>query len=145
MISGKDISSTVIQKLLTYLQAREKALQAYISLMKHVSHDLSTGDDPALEEHSRIEESLIQRLESLQRTISAFRREYPDTRAGTEEEEMRFQALCEEALRWNSENRKKLAAELGSVSGHMSRIRKLRARTGISRSRPKSRYIDIEQ
>ncbi len=134
----------ITQQLLTYMSEREELMQSYLQLMDLIQRDITGKDTAALEEHSRVEESLVQRIEALQKVISSIVHEFsPDDPAVLQTEE-HFRLLCAQALGKNRENRQNLQREMGSVRNNLDRLRRLRARTGKTFSEPQTRYIDVE-
>ncbi|MGC9311279.1 MAG: hypothetical protein ACP5IA_01205 [Sediminispirochaetaceae bacterium] len=145
-MSNKTDSQSIDQQLLTYIREREATIHTYIELMELVSNDIEKKDTEAIESHSRIEEGLVSRLESLQRTIIALRKERNSRKIeGSEADaEERFRSLCRTALQKNSGNREKMRLEMGTIKNEMTRLRRLKARTGTYKPQPRSRYVDIE-
>ncbi|MDY7029981.1 MAG: hypothetical protein SVR04_16955 [Spirochaetota bacterium] len=137
---------SINQQILTYTREREDTIRTYIELMELVSNDIEKKDTEAIESHARTEEGLVSRLESLQRTIVALRKERNSREIGATEAETeeRFRSLCRTALQKNSGNREKMRLEMGSIKNEMARLRRLKARTGTYRPQPRSRYVDIE-
>ncbi len=145
-VSDTTNSQAINQQLLTYLREREESIRMYIELMELVLKDIEKKDAEAIETHSKTEEGIMSRLESLQRTILVLRNER-NTREieGAEAEaEERFRNLCRIALQKNSGNREKMSREMGRVKNEMTRLRRLKARTGTYRPQPRTRYVDME-
>lgn len=133
-------------QLLSYIREREDTIRTYIRLMELVLEDIEKKDTEAVESHSRTEEGIVSRLESLQRTILALRKERksPELEGAEAEAEERFRGLCRTALLKNSGNREKMRREMGNIQGRIDQLRRLKARTGTYQPQPRSRYVDIQ-
>jgi len=134
----------ITQQLLAYMSEREELMQSYLQLMDLIQRDIAGKNTPALEEHSRVEESLVQRIEALQKVISSIIHEFSPDDPTVRQTEEHFRLLCAQALGKNRENRQNLQREMGSVRKDLDRLRRLRARTGKTFSEPHTRYIDVE-
>lgn len=145
-VSHKTNSQSINEQLLSYVREREDTIRTYIKLMGLVLEDIEKNDTAALESHSRTEEGIVGRLESLQRTILALRkgRGSLEIEGAEAEAEERFRSLCRTALQKNSGNREKMRREMGNIQDRIGRLRSLKARTGTYQPRPRSRYIDIQ-
>ena len=131
------------------MSEREELMQSYLQLMDLMQRDIAGRDTAgtdtaALEEHSRVEESLVQRIEALQKVISSIVHEFSPDDPAVRRSEEHFRLLCAQALGKNRENRQNLQREMGSVRDDLDRLRRLRARTGKTFSEPQTRYIDVE-
>jgi len=122
---------------------REEVLRTYLKLMKLVDRDIREGNADDLEEHSRTEELLICQLESLQKAIRAFNTD--PNNAEQKRYEETFRTLCTEALEKNRENQSRMRVKMDNVRKDLTRLKRLRARTGRRPAQPRTRYIDIER
>lgn len=135
--------------------------------MDLMDEDISRRDQEHLGIHSTAESELLRQLNSLQRVITAFRKdrlvsEFPATagdfatggvNAGaggangsvTDELEARFTELNATAVQKILRNRSLLEHALRSTEGELSRVKRARARTGRKYTPARSLYIDIER
>ncbi|MDZ7792659.1 MAG: hypothetical protein U5P10_02895 [Spirochaetia bacterium] len=152
------------KKLLTYMHLRESVMDTYLKVLDLQSEDISCSDADKLTIHARMEQELVDRLEGLQKVISALhndssdventpqlREEVREVREEVREEQQLQQRLtqsfnkkCETALEKNHTNQENLTAELGVLTHNLANIRRFQTRTGRGDAAPKSRFIDIQ-
>jgi len=146
-------SNPARSKLLTYLYLRESVMDTYLKVLDLQGEDISSSDADKLTIHVRMEQDLVDRLEGLQKVISALHNDVaadggsPSLR---EEQQLQqslnksFNDKCETALEKNHINQENLTAELKVLTHNMKNIRRFQTRTGRGDAAPKSRFIDIQ-
>lgn len=141
------------KKLLTYLHLRESVMDTYLRVLDLQSEDIAGSNADKLTIHVQMEQELVDRLEGLQKVISALNNDSnaveksPQLR---EEQQLQqrlnqsFNEKCESALEKNHTNQENLSAELGVLTHNLENIRRFQTRTGRGDAAPKSRFIDIQ-
>jgi len=150
-------SNQARKKLLTYMHLRESVMDTYLKVLDLQSEDISCSNADKLTVHVRMEQELVDRLEGLQKVISALNNDSstventPQLREEVREEQQLQQRLtrsfnkkCETALEKNHTNQENLTAELGVLTHNLENIRRFQTRTGRGDAAPKSRFIDIQ-
>jgi|SRR6056297_17524 len=150
-------SNQARKKLLTYMHLRESVMDTYLKVLDLQSEDISCSNADKLTVHVRMEQELVDRLEGLQKVISALNNDSstventPQLREEVREEQQLQQRLtrsfnkkCETALEKNHTNQENLTAELGVLTHNLENIRRFQTRTGRGDAAPKTRFIDIQ-
>jgi len=150
-------SNQARKKLLTYMHLRESVMDTYLKVLDLQSEDISCSNADKLTVHVRMEQELVDRLEGLQKVISALNNDSstventPQLREEVREEQQLQQRLtrsfnkkCETALEKNHTNQENLTAELGVLTHNLENIHRFQTRTGRGDAAPKSRFIDIQ-
>ena len=150
-------SNQARKKLLTYMHLRESVMDTYLKVLDLQSEDISCSNADKLTVHVRMEQELVDRLEGLQKVISALNNDSstventPQLREEVREEQQLQQRLtrsfnkkCETALEKNHTNQENLTAELGVLTHNLENIRRFQTRTGRRDAAPKTRFIDIQ-
>ena len=150
-------SNQARKKLLTYMHLRESVMDTYLKVLDLQSEDISCSNADKLTVHVRMEQELVDRLEGLQKVISALNNDSstventPQLREEVREEQQLQQRLtrsfnkkCETALEKNHTNQENLTAELGVLTHNLENTRRFQTRTGRGDAAPKTRFIDIQ-
>ncbi|HKK66153.1 MAG TPA: hypothetical protein VJ967_09885 [Clostridia bacterium] len=132
-------------------------MDTYLKVLDLQSEDISCSNADKLTVHVRMEQELVDRLEGLQKVISALNNDSstventPQLREEVREEQQLQQRLtrsfnkkCETALEKNHTNQENLTAELGVLTHNLENIRRFQTRTGRGDAAPKTRFIDIQ-
>src|SRR6056297_479407 len=146
-------SNQARKKLLTYMHLRESVMDTYLKVLEMQSEDISCSDAHKLTIHVQMEQELVDRLEGLQKVISALHNDSSAVESSPQlQEEQRLQQRltqsfndkCETALEKNHTNQENLTAELGVLTHNLENIRRFQSRTGRGDAAPKTRFIDIQ-
>ena len=141
------------KKLLTYMHLRESVMDTYLKVVDLQSEDIDCSNADKLTIHVQMEQELVERLEGLQKVITALNNDSAAIESSLQTwEEQQFQQRlnqsfnkkCESALEKNNTNQEKLTAELGILTHNLENIRRFQTRTGRGDAAPKTRFIDIQ-
>ncbi|MCF7913963.1 MAG: hypothetical protein K9L66_02220 [Spirochaetaceae bacterium] len=129
-------------------------MDTYLKVLDLQGEDISCSDADKLTIHVRMEQELVDRLEGLQKVISAVHNDVaaadegsPSVREGQQLQQSlnkSFNDKCETALEKNHTNQENLTAELRVLTHNLKNIRRFQTRTGRGDAAPKSRFIDIQ-
>ena len=146
-------SNPARKKLLTYMHLRESVMDTYLKVLDLQSEDITCSNADTLTIHVQMEQELVDRLEGLQKVISALHNDSAAVESSPqlrEEQQLQqrlnqsFNEKCETALEKNHTNQENLTAELGVLTHNLENIRRFQTRTGRGDAAPKSRFIDIQ-
>ncbi len=148
-MSGESNAAPTIHKLITYLHLRESVMDTYLKVLDLQDQDISKSDVDKLAVHAQMEQELVERMEELQKVITALQKDRGQQVPTDEEQRLEhsFNEKCDSALKKNRSNQQKLKTELGIISHNLENIRRFQTRTGRNvrgGASPQSRFIDIE-
>src|SRR6056297_3986911 len=125
-------SNQARKKLLTYMHLRESVMDTYLKVLDLQSEDISRSDADKLTIHARMEQELVDRLEGLQKVISALNNDAaaversPQVQAEQQLQQSlnkSFNEKCETALEKNHRNQENLTTELSVLTHNLENIR----------------------
>ncbi|MFO7729186.1 MAG: hypothetical protein R6V86_00325 [Spirochaetia bacterium] len=128
-------------------------MDTYLRVLDLQSDDITRSDADTLTIHAQMEQELVDRLEGLQKVISALNNDCAALESSPQlvaEQQLQqslnqsFNDKCERALEKNQTNQESLTAELGVLTHNLENIRRFQTRTGRGAAAPKSRFIDIQ-
>jgi len=137
----------LLARLRAFLLMEESLLRRYGRVMELIRRDILEEDTPSLEEHNRIEQSLIRELSELRRSIAPLRRQAEEQESGGLPElaplESASASLVRQALEQNRKNRELLEERLPLLRQRQQESRSRRI-PGFSGSAPAdSRYLNL--
>jgi len=137
----------LLARLRAFLLMEESLLRRYGRVMELIRRDILEEDVPSLEEHNRIEQSLIRELSELRKALGPLRRQAEEQETGGLSELAPLEAasisLTRQVLDQNRKNRELLEERLPLLRQRQKESRSRRI-SGFSGSAPAdSRYLNL--